>query len=164
MNIYIFVIGFIIFLNILFISIYFISSNYLKNKGSMKDIKIYYENVYIKESNVGGNYGRGVYARKDIKKGEVFEVVQIIEDKDHVLRGIILDYTFNLESRGNNAIAFNAGSMYNHSDEPNAKYYLNDSKNVIVFHALKPIKKDDEIIVSYGEKWWKLRGKEFQKN
>lgn len=163
MNIYI-IICLIIIVKIFIIIIYnYKINNYLKNKGSMKDICIYYDKVYIKESNVGGNYGRGVYAREDIKKGEVFEKAEIIEDKEQVLRGIILDYTFNLQSRGRNAMAFNAGSIYNHSDEPNAKYYLDDNKNIIVFYALKDIGKDEEIIVSYGDKWWKIRGKEFKK-
>jgi len=134
-----------------------------KKKGSMKDIRIYDDNVYIKGSEWGGEYGRGVYARRDIKKGEYFEEVEFVMDKDQKLTGLIKDYTFNLQSRKVIAIAFNCGSMYNHTDKPNCKYFLDEDIEKIVFMALRDISKDEEITVSYGENWWSLRGKEFKK-
>ena len=49
------------------------------------------------------------------------------------------------------------GSMYNHSDTPNLKYvYI---KNKMIFQAIKPIKRGDELLLFYGPGWWDNKNK-----
>jgi uncharacterized protein len=47
------------------------------------------------------------------------------------------------------AIALGYGSLYNHSDEPNALYYTNRNRNVIDFIATRSIAAGEEITISY---------------
>jgi len=47
------------------------------------------------------------------------------------------------------AIALGYGSLYNHSDEPNASYHRNRSRNAIDFIATKFIAAGEEITISY---------------
>jgi len=45
------------------------------------------------------------------------------------------------------------GAIYNHSSDPNAHYDYDRINNLIIFKTDKPIKKDEEIFVSYGKHW-----------
>jgi SET domain-containing protein len=47
------------------------------------------------------------------------------------------------------AIPLGYGSLYNHSDEPNASYHRNRSRNAIDFIATKFIAAGEEITISY---------------
>jgi len=43
------------------------------------------------------------------------------------------------------------GSLYNHTDTPNARYKEQYSETAIDFIALRDIKKDEEITVNYAQ-------------
>ena len=45
--------------------------------------------------------------------------------------------------------------MYNHSDEPNLRYFYQDDK--MIFQAIKNISSDAELYISYGKNWWNSR-------
>jgi len=55
------------------------------------------------------------------------------------------------------AVVFGFGSIYNHSEDPNANWETDVDRGVYVFTALKNIAADDEICVSYGKRWWEAR-------
>ncbi len=107
--------------------------------------------VLIKKSQYGGKGGKGVFAKENIKKGEVIEVapaiilehVELLDTKWNTL----FDYYFWLEEFVVLALGF--GSLYNHSDKPNAKYSIDKKKKEIKFTALKDIKKGKEIFFNY---------------
>jgi SET domain-containing protein len=42
------------------------------------------------------------------------------------------------------------GSIYNHSHSPNADWKQNFKTNSMVYRAIKPIKKGEEILVNYN--------------
>jgi hypothetical protein len=115
-------------------------------------------NVYLKQSNVGGKYGRGVFANKDFTKDEIIELAPYIEGDTTNMIGIVRDYVFGKGANGlRSVIAFGYASLYNHSDTPSAIWNVDDS--YVIIKALKPIKKDDEILVSYGDGYWRTRTK-----
>jgi len=106
----------------------------------------------IKKSDIGH---RGVFASKDYKAGETLEVCPCIKHPYNILEGKIQDYIFDFDE-DNVLIAFGYCSMYNHVDNPNAEWeVLNE--NQLMIKAIKDIKKDEEIFVSYGDDYWTSR-------
>lgn len=104
-------------------------------------------------------HGFGVFAVKNIKKDELIEKCHVIVTKggDKVLE----DYYF--DANGKDAIFFGYGCIYNHSDEPNTDYTINMKSKLATFKACKQIKKGEEICISYGEEWFKDRGRKAKK-
>lgn len=108
--------------------------------------------------------GRGVYTALDIGKGSIIEVcpVLILEDKDRVAihETVLHDYYFmwNMES-GSCAIALGYGSLYNHSDEPNAEFLIDPAREELKIRSLQRIDAGEEISVRYiakGERRFEL--------
>jgi SET domain-containing protein len=81
--------------------------------------------IYVKETQ---QYGRGIFAGQDIKAGELIEVSPVIiiqkEDWENYLKKTIL-YNYCFYWREDLALALGYGSLFNHSYDPNAKYYNN---------------------------------------
>jgi len=104
------------------------------------------------------NAGKGVFAAKDILKGELIErcpaVLFSIDDPSNADKGILERYCFYFGDEPNVkkalAIVFGYGSFYNHSYEPNAKYVRRPSEMVMDFIAIKNIKKGEEITTNYN--------------
>lgn len=112
------------------------------------------EKIYIKLSGIP-NSGRGVYAKLDIKKGEIIEKCPIIEipkhDTANLTESILITYFFYFgANRQRQAIALGFGSLYNHTRKSNAVYKIRPVGNRIDFIALKDIKKNDEITINYS--------------
>jgi hypothetical protein len=107
--------------------------------------------IMVKKSRT---HGYGVFACKNIQKGEVIEecYVLIVNGKDKKLE----DYYF--DANGKYALLTGYGIIYNHSEDENAIYYINNRKKLATIKARRKIKKGDEIFISYGEKWFKDRG------
>lgn len=106
--------------------------------------------IYLNKSNIPGS-GKGVFASREIKKGEVIEVAPVL----------VLDFTDFIDTRWNLlfeyyfwmddyvALGLGFASMYNHSKDPNCKYELDRVNKTITFTATKDIKKDEEICFNY---------------
>jgi hypothetical protein len=47
-----------------------------------------------------------------------------------------------------------AGSIYNHSDQPNAHVIFDADYLVATFYACQPIAQGEEIFVNYGKDWF----------
>ena len=112
------------------------------------------EKIYIKQSKIL-DAGRGVFAKRDIKKDELIEKCPVIEvpkyDVSNVRESILVTYFFYFgKNKQRLAIALGFGSIYNHSYKPNATYKIRHKEKTIDFIALKNIKKDDEITVNYN--------------
>lgn len=96
------------------------------------------------------NKGRGVFARKNIKKLNIFESCPVIViPRKECRKGTVLDNYVYLWNK-NAAVPMGAGLCYNHSYEPNAVYELDFKDNVIHFIALRDIKEGEEITVNYN--------------
>lgn len=98
--------------------------------------------------------GRGVFTRSLIKKGEVVEICPVIilpyKDRKLVDKTKVIDYYFYWGPKNQPAIALGYGSLYNHSYDPNIEYDQNVKKKVIVFKAIKNIKKNEELTSNYN--------------
>lgn len=103
--------------------------------------------------------GLGVFAKRNLKAGELLENVPFIEVPSIVVYSqpnILQHYVFNSHNDdGNVIIAFGYGSMYNHSPtEPNVQYYINkkDRRRLLDFRALYDIPEGAELLINYGRK------------
>lgn len=100
-------------------------------------------------------YGRGVFATRDIKKGELLDASPIIviphEEYKYLKKTVLINYVFwwgkNDKTR---ALALGYGSLFNHSYTPNAKYKFKRKNETIKFYAYTDIKAGEEIFVNYN--------------
>jgi hypothetical protein len=111
------------------------------------------DKVYISKSEIS-NAGRGVYAGRDIKKGEIIEKCPIIEvpknDTSNLKKSVLVTYFFYFgKNKERIAVALGFGSIYNHSYKPNATYKIKPREKTIDFIALDDINKNDEITFNY---------------
>lgn len=109
--------------------------------------------VYVKKSQITGA-GRGVFAKQEIKKGELIERCPIIEVPKHDVaklnESVLVTYFFYFgKGRERIALTLGFGSIYNHSYTPNATYKINPGAKTIDFTAVKDIKHDSEITFNY---------------
>lgn len=111
------------------------------------------DKIYIGKSRIF-NAGRGVFARRDIKKGEVIEYCPIIKiskyDTSILNESILVTYFFYFgEKKEKSAIILGFGSIYNHSENPNAVIKIIEKESVATFTAINNINKGDEITFNY---------------
>jgi len=116
--------------------------------------------TYIDESLIE-DAGRGVFAAKHLKKGEVIEVAPIIifphNDMANRCESILNCYYYSTnpeEDWGYEQTVLGLGhsSMYNRSEEPNATWELDTDDKIITITALRRIAKNDEITIRYWDK------------
>jgi SET domain-containing protein len=106
--------------------------------------------IYVKK--IAGK-GRGVFARRPIRKGEVIERVPVLlipvqEIYTDKISTTLADYVFNW-TNGQVAVALGYGSLYNHSYQPNAGYEAKGRQSQ-VYSAIRDIEADEEITVNYN--------------
>jgi SET domain-containing protein len=117
--------------------------------------KVVVGNVYVAKSKIPQG-GRGVFACRDIKKGELIESCPVIEipqdEAEFVSQSVLITYIYYLgKNKMRPVLALGFGSIYNHSYTPNAKYKAKLNKKLIDFVAIKDIKQDEEITVNYNQ-------------
>jgi SET domain-containing protein len=105
--------------------------------------------IIMKNTN---KYGRGIFAIRNIKKGEFIEeapVIVIPKSEWQLMRKSLLsNYVFRWEE--DKALALGYGSLYNHSYTPNASYHTNIENKSIDFYAREDIQEKEEITVNYN--------------
>ncbi len=103
--------------------------------------------------------GKGVFAKKDIKKDKIIDIAQVvpIPNKDYkkIRKTILYNYCYIWEDPKHkpeftNAITLSISQFINHSYEPNVKYLYDYENKVIEFSAIKDISKGEEITVNYN--------------
>jgi SET domain-containing protein len=118
---------------------------------------IYNSKIYIDQSPV---HGWGVFAKQDIKSGELIEECPVLTLP--ILKGdvtpLLIDYRFNWPQGvewEEQVVALGFGSLYNHSNDPNAVWISSDVRKCFIFYATRDIKEGEEIFVWYGdENYW----------
>lgn len=103
------------------------------------------------------NGGYGVFAKENIKKGEVLEVAPFIEVPRNIVYGqpknMLQDYVFASHNKPNHVIiCFGYGSMYNHALKNNVYYRISgcNPSRFFEFVAIRDIPKGDELLINYG--------------
>ena len=112
------------------------------------------DKIYVSKSVIPGA-GRGVFAKGNIKLGELIERCPVIEipegDSSLLTETILVTYFYFLGKKKERVtLTLGFGSIYNHSYTPNAIYKDKHRQRAIDFVAIKPIKKGEEITVSYN--------------
>ncbi len=107
---------------------------------------------YIEVKRAPGK-GRGVFARRLIPSGTVFEQVPVIvvpaeEVLESTDNSVLANYVFDW-GRDTVAIALGFGSIYNHSYNPNARYD-DEGRQTKIFTALRDIQPGEEVTVNYN--------------
>jgi len=114
----------------------------------------------VRKSNIK-KAGRGVFASRNYKKGDIIEVCPfIIENNyDTIKDSIINDYIWDHDIDNNKSIiVFGLCSMYNHSDNHNVNH-TQDGQGNMIFTANRNINNGDELYVNYGSNYWGSRKK-----
>lgn len=111
-------------------------------------------------------HGRGVFASKNIKKGEIIErcpLIQMQNRSKYQLDRIVFDYMYAqppcdcFECKNHGFIFYMAlgyGMLYNHQDDPNALWKFNYTQLLGDVICVKDIKQDEEIFVNYGNAYF----------
>ena len=96
-------------------------------------------------------YGRGLYARQAYARGDLIETspVVLVARAQVPSEGRLTHYVFEWD-RKHYALALGFGSLFNHDLTPNAYFRLDKKRDVIVFKALRPILRGEQLFVDYG--------------
>lgn len=101
--------------------------------------------------------GLGVWALEPIIDDETIEETPVlIFDRKDVSDNLLIDYVFKIDEE-KYALALGYGSLYNHRNQPNARWHYDKDRNVIVFRATRSIKPGEEIFISYGKDYFNTR-------
>ena len=100
------------------------------------------QNIEVKKTR---NKGRGVFALRNFKTGEIIESCPVLnldtKERKKCESTILAFYMYPWRSTRAGAIALGYGSIYNHSFTPNADWKQNFKTDSMVYRALRPIKK-----------------------
>jgi SET domain-containing protein len=125
------------------------------------DVFVPSDGIEIRRDATKGRGARGVFARRAIADGEVFErspvllvpKTQVFGDTKHAQNAARISwYVFAWKvptKREYVALALGYGSIYNHSFSPNALYRC-VAPDAIEFVAIAPIEPGDEITINYN--------------
>ncbi len=104
--------------------------------------------IYVDDSSI---HGRGVFCSEPIKAGEILEECHFFlvpNDREHP--PILHDHFFSWPKGGKElAICLGFGSIFNHSESPNADWQTDPQKNKFIFFAIRDIDPNEEICTNY---------------
>lgn len=98
--------------------------------------------------------GRGVFSSRDITKGDVITVCELLplslRDTLIVNDTELKYYTFQL-NKIQDCLVLGVGEIFNHSDDANVSYRLVSygDRNVMQFEALVDIPRDTQLFINY---------------
>lgn len=115
--------------------------------------------------------GWGIFTTLNIEEGAVVEMAPIVVYPKQLIEMAIwscqaegiksadlkLDqYTIHWGSEG----GFPMGwvGLYNHKDDNNCEFFADFKNDLIGIKAIKPISAEEQLFVSYGEHWFKVKG------
>jgi SET domain-containing protein len=113
--------------------------------------------VEVRQSAV---HGYGVFAARDITEGELIEECPVIIVPHANLD--FINYWFRWQKSEDDvrksALALGYGSLYNHSQTPNAVFQPDYERQALIIKANKKIAKGEEIFIFYANDWFAVRG------
>lgn len=103
-------------------------------------------------------HGLGVFASADISAGELIEECPCLDLPINFgeSSALLIDYRFNypigqLTETSKQVVVLGYGSIYNHSNTPNAYWTTDTTKKTFKFWASRDIKSGEEIFTYYGD-------------
>jgi SET domain-containing protein len=112
--------------------------------------KLFQNKICVKPSPLGGY---GVFAENFIDKDEIVEECYMLYLNEKPID--LSNYLFTGDS--NYLFPLGFGCIYNHSPQPNVRYEYSLHKQILVFKAMRPIHKNEEILTTYGADWFSSR-------
>jgi len=109
------------------------------------------QSVYVDKSPKIG--GLGVFAGKDLEKGESIEtcpLIMIPVSQEKLISQTVLDKYYFEYDKNYIVVVSGYGSLYNHSYHANAEYDFDYKKKVMILKAAKKINKGEEIFINYN--------------
>jgi hypothetical protein len=98
--------------------------------------------------------GRAIFAARDFKVGEIIESCPVLiltpTERKHCEKTLLNHYIYPWKSTRSASVVLGYGSIINHSYTPNADWKQNFKTETMVYRALTPIKKGEEITVNYN--------------
>lgn len=104
-------------------------------------------------------HGNGVFATRDIRKGEVFDRCPciVIEDGWQRVQTVLHDYLYCWPKDGDGrAVVLGNGSVFNHDANANADWVTDEAGRQCVYHATRDIQAGEEIFIDYGQDYWTI--------
>lgn len=121
------------------------------SNGSKSTLAIQSPSVIVKDTD---HKGRGVFAVKTFKEGEIIETCPVIyispKERTHLEKTILAYYIYPWTSTRCGIMVLGYGSIYNHSFTPNATWTQDFKEKTMVYRATKTIKRGEEILVNYN--------------
>jgi SET domain-containing protein len=101
--------------------------------------------------------GRGVFTKEALERNVLVEISPILlfnseEYEAHGKYTVLDQYTYCWQ--GGFALALGLGSMFNHDSQPNVGFIRDIPNKLIRYVTLRPIAKDEELCISYGNHLW----------
>ncbi|MGG1632603.1 SET domain-containing protein [Rossellomorea sp. NRS-1567] len=100
-----------------------------------------------------GDLNRGVFAKRDIAKGELVHEAPVIpypnEEHEHIEKTFLADYVFEY-GINHTALLLGYGMLFNHSYTPNTTYEINFDSHTFDFYAYKDIQAGEELLINYN--------------
>lgn len=97
--------------------------------------------------------GRGVFATQDIPANTTIHLADYIKVPEEEVNNTptFAKYVFQY-SKKYSALSLGVGSLFNHSDNPNAEVCFSKvgEREVMEFYSVKDIKAGEQIFISYG--------------
>ena len=103
--------------------------------------------------------GKGLFARKEIKKGTIIDVAHVIplpnKDYNKIAKTVLYNYCYIWEDPKHlpeykSAISLSISQFINHSYEPNVRYIYDYDNNCIEFETLRDISEFEELVTNYN--------------
>ncbi|MBU8907618.1 SET domain-containing protein [Desertibacillus haloalkaliphilus] len=110
--------------------------------------------IEIKTSTLSdGEFNRGVFATRDIEKGELIHEAPVIPypNEEHILieETVLADYVYEY-GINHSAVVLGYGMLFNHSYEPNTTYDINFEHHMFYYYAYRDIKAGEELLINYN--------------
>lgn len=97
-------------------------------------------------------HGRGVFATRDIRKGEIVERAPLVvvpkRDWPHLAETKLRFYVYEL-GKGRHGVAGGLASFYNHASPANARYDTDAKSETVTVTAVRTIRAGDEVCLNY---------------
>ncbi|MEO8935365.1 MAG: SET domain-containing protein-lysine N-methyltransferase [Burkholderiaceae bacterium] len=109
--------------------------------------------IYVAET--GTPRGKGVFAGRDFKAGELVEVCTVLPyrmsfDKlSHELQHVVFNWSEDDEILPFHAHAMGFGSFYNHANPANMRYETDRIELAMRFYVVGPVARDTELTINY---------------
>lgn len=96
--------------------------------------------------------GRGVFATRTIRKGEIIEAAPSLlvppQDAKRIEASFLKHYIFQTDAGSDYVVATGYVAIANHADDNNAEFLV--SREVSRIRAVRTIQKGEEVTVNYG--------------